>query len=246
MNDGWTTKPLVGFDIESTGVDPEADRIVTAAVVTYNAGRPVQTMTWLSDAGGVPISPGATAVHGITTEVARESGRPAAAVVEEIVTELVAAAETGWPIVAMNAPFDLTMLEREADRHGLRSLFAASVPLVLDPRVLDKQADRYRRGSRRLEDLCRTYNVVHGGAHDAGADAVAACTVTLAIVDVYPWLLEKPLEELHEYQVRWAADQQAGLRAHFESTSGKGGLAASVRTDWPIVPARSRAEGMSG
>lgn len=231
----WTSRPLCGFDVESTGVDPESDRIVSAAVVSYDGGRPARVMNWLSDVGGAEIPPGATKVHGITTAAAREAGRPSAVVIAEIVAALVAAVEAGQPLVVMNAPFDLTMLEREAERHGVRSLFSASVPFVLDPRILDKQVDRYRRGSRRLEDLCQTYGVVHGGAHDAGADAVAACAVTAAIADDYPWLGKTALEDLHEMQVRWAADQQAGLRAHFASTPGKEYRAASVRTDWPFV-----------
>lgn len=233
----WISRPLVGFDVESTGVDPESDRIVTAAVVAYDGGgRPARVRTWLADPG-VPIPAGATNVHGITTELARSAGRPPATVVAEVVAALVEAVTDGRPIVAMNAPFDLTMLEREAERHGTKSLFAAAVPLVLDPRVLDKHADRYRRGSRRLEDLCRTYGVVHGGAHDAGADAVAACDVTVAIGEAYPHLAGTPLEKLHERQARWYADQQAGLREHFATTPGKHHLAASVRTDWPLVPA---------
>ncbi|MDH6189207.1 DNA polymerase-3 subunit epsilon [Streptomyces sp. CZ24] len=231
----WTSGPLCGFDLETTGVRPEADRIVTAAVVSYDGGRPARTLTWMADPG-VEISPGATRVHGITTERARTEGQPAALVVAEVVAALVAAVETGAPLVVMNAPFDLTMLEREAERYGVRSLFSASVPLVLDPRILDKHVDRYRRGSRRLEDLCRTYGVVHGGAHDAGADAVAACAVTAAIAEAYPWIGKTPLEDLHEQQVRWAADQQAALRAHFASTPGKELRAASVSTDWPLAP----------
>ncbi|MGW6391121.1 exonuclease domain-containing protein [Streptomyces sp. NPDC055103] len=231
----WTSGPLCGLDLETTGVNPESDRIVTAAVVSYDGGRPARTQTWMADPG-VEIQPGASRVHGITTEQARAEGEPAALVVGQVVATLVAAVEAGAPLVVMNAPFDLTMLEHEAERYGVRSLFSASVPLVLDPRVLDKHVDRYRRGSRRLEDLCRTYDVVHGGAHDAGADAVAACAVTVALADEYPWIGKTPLEDLHEMQVRWAADQQAGLRDHFAATPGKEFRAASVRTDWPIVP----------
>jgi DNA polymerase-3 subunit epsilon len=182
------------------------------------------------------IPPGAAGIHGISTERARAEGRPAAEVVAEVIAALVAAVEAGQPLVVMNAPFDLTMLEREAERYGLYSLFSASAPLVLDPRVLDKHVDRYRRGQRRLEDLCARYGVVHGGAHDAGADAVAACAVTVALADEYPWIGKTPLPELHERQIGWAAGQQAGLREHFASTPGKAERAASIRTEWPLIP----------
>jgi DNA polymerase-3 subunit epsilon len=230
----WTSGPLCGFDLETSGLDPEVDRIVTAAVVSYDGARPARTQTWLADPE-VSIPPGAAGIHGISTEQARTEGRPAVEVVAEVIAAVVAAVEDGQPLVVMNAPFDLTMLEREAERYGLYSLFSAAAPLVLDPRVLDKHVDRYRRGRRRLEDLCATYGVVHGGAHDAGADAVAACAVTVAIGDEYPWIGKTPLPELHERQVGWAAGQQAGLREHF-TASGQSDRAATVRTEWPLIP----------
>lgn len=231
----WISRPWCGFDVESTGVNPEADRIVTAAVVTYDGGWPAGATTWLADPG-VPVPAETTAIHGYTTEAARESGRPPSEVVEEVVTDLVAAVRAGHPLVAMNAQFDFTMLDRECVRYGLRSLFDLVTPYVLDPKVLDKRVDRYRRGGRRLVDLCATYGVVHGGAHEAAADAVAACAVTAAVVERYGWLKRVSLDDLQVQQARWAADQQAGLREHFATTPGKTHLAASVREDWPFVP----------
>ncbi|MFE0766128.1 3'-5' exonuclease [Streptomyces smyrnaeus] len=231
----WTDKPLVGFDVETTGVDPETDRIVTAAVVRYGGGQPNQVRTWIADPG-VEIPAEATKVHGFTTEAARTAGRPAGAVVGEIVAALVELVDEGFPLVVMNAPFDLTMLEAEAERHGVESLFASSVPMVLDPRVLDKHVDQYRPGGRRLEDLCRHYVVPLDAAHDSGADAVAACGVTWKIANRHRWMTRTPLEELHERQVYWAAEQQAGLRDYFARTPGKEHRALTVRGDWPLIP----------
>ena len=228
-------RPLVGFDLETTGVDPESDRIVTAAVVRYGGGRPNWVRTWIADPG-VDIPAAATAVHGYTTEAARSAGRPAGAVVAEIVAALVELVDEGLPLVVMNAPFDLTMLEAEATRHGAKSLFAASAPMVLDPRVLDKHVDRYRTGGRRLEALCGHYVVPLGAAHEAGADAVAACGVVWKIANRHRWLAQTPLDELHEHQVSWAAEQQAGLRDYFARTPGREHLALTVRTEWPLIP----------
>lgn len=231
----WLSRPWTGFDLETTGTNPEVDRIVTAAAVTYDGGRPAGATTWIADPG-VPIPAATTAIHGYTTAAARESGRPAAEVVEEVVTDLVAAVRAGHPLVAMNAPFDLTMLDRECARYGLAPLFDLVKPYVLDPKVLDKRVNRYRPGGRRLVDLCAVYGVVHGGAHEAAADAVAACAVTAALVGRYAWLRNMSLDDLQEQQARWAADQQAGLREHFKTTPGKTHLAASVRENWPLVP----------
>ncbi|MEU5834546.1 exonuclease domain-containing protein [Streptomyces diacarni] len=233
----WHRRPFAGLDFETTGTDPERDRIVTGCVVTYGGGQTTDARTWISDADGVEIPAEATAVHGFTTEAARSAGRPAGAVVAEITAALASRVDRGWPIVAMNAAFDLTMLDREARRHGVTPLFDRCTPCVIDPRVLDKRVDRYRRGGRTLSDLCRHYVVTLEGAHTADADAIAACAVAWKIGNRHRWLTRMPLDQLHEEQVRWAYEQQAGLRDYFARTDGKEHLAASVRVEWPLIQA---------
>jgi DNA polymerase-3 subunit epsilon len=63
----WHTKRLAAFDIETTGVNPESDRIVTAAVSLLGGGQPAEHLSWLVDPG-IEIPAGASSVHGITTE----------------------------------------------------------------------------------------------------------------------------------------------------------------------------------
>jgi DNA polymerase-3 subunit epsilon len=180
----WYEGPLASFDTETTGVDVESDRIVTAALVTQDSGgAPVVRRDWAADPG-VPIPAGATAVHGLTDEWARLHGRPARLVVEEIAQALAESARAGLPLVIMNAPYDLTLLDRELRRHRGLTLgqYLTGAPLsVLDPRVLDKHLDRYRKGRRRLTDLCEHYGVGLDEAHDAAADATAAMELVRAI-----------------------------------------------------------------
>ncbi|GHA94017.1 exonuclease domain-containing protein [Streptomyces chryseus] len=232
----WHRKPFCGFDLETSGTDPEHDRIVTASVVHYGGGQPTTGRSWLADPG-VDIPAGATAVHGITTEYARSAGCPAPDVIAEITDALAEAADLSVPIVAMNAQFDLTMLDREARRHGVRPLFERAAPRVLDPRVLDKKVDRFRKGGRTLTDLCRHYVVQLDNAHTAQADAVAACAVTWKLANRHRWLTRVDLGDLHEQQVHWAREQAEGLREYFARTDGKEHLAVSVRLDWPLIPA---------
>ncbi|MEU0275965.1 exonuclease domain-containing protein [Streptomyces sp. NPDC006307] len=232
----WHRKPLFGFDLETSGIDPERDRIVTASVVQYGGGQPTTGRSWLANPG-VEIPAEATAIHGVTTAYAASAGRPAPEVIAEITDALVQAAEAGVPIVAMNAQFDLTMLDREARRHGVRPLFERAAPRVLDPRVLDKKVDRFRKGGRTLADLCRHYVVSLDEAHTAEADAVAACAVTWKLANRHRWLTRVDLGDLHEQQVHWAREQAEGLREYFARTDGKEHLAASVRLDWPLIPA---------
>ncbi len=63
----WVTGRLVAFDLETTGVDVESARIVTAAVLVLDAGKLIQERFWLLDPG-IVIPEQASRVHGIITE----------------------------------------------------------------------------------------------------------------------------------------------------------------------------------
>lgn len=234
----WHLGRLCGFDLETTGVDVEQDRIVTACIVQVGANQPVQAANWLADPG-IEIPAGAAKVHGISTEKARADGRPAGEVVAEVVAALTQVALSGVPIVIMNASYDLTLLDREARRHGVEPLAdAVGTDLrVIDPRVLDKQVSR-RKGGRTLTDLCRHYDVRLDGAHSSDADAIAACRVAWRLGITQPQLAGMPIDELHTQQVQWAESQGRSLRAYFARTPGKESWADGVRTEWPLVPAQ--------
>ncbi|MEU5974373.1 3'-5' exonuclease [Streptomyces sp. NPDC047315] len=233
----WHTGRLCGFDLETTGVDVETDRIVTACVVQCGGKHPTQSATWLADPG-IEIPEGAAAVHGITTERARAEGRPAAEVVEQVVAALAQAVRDGVPLVIMNAAFDLTMLDREARRHGVQPLteIAGDQLRVVDPSVLDRQYDRYRKGSRTLEALCAHYKVALDGAHSADADAIAACRVAWRLGRQYRQIGTATVEDLHGAQIKWAHDLAVDRADYFRRTPGKEQQAATVRTDWPLIP----------
>jgi hypothetical protein len=78
----WADRPFVSFDSETTGVDPLKDRIVTASVIRVD-GASVKTREWLVDPG-IEIPAGATAIHRISTEHARENGMNAQQAVSAI------------------------------------------------------------------------------------------------------------------------------------------------------------------
>lgn len=227
----WSEGRLVAFDVETTGVDYESDRIVTAAVSVIPArgsGEPVHH-EWLIDPG-VEIPEGAAAVHGITTEHAREHGQDAAKALAEISQLLAEELARRAVLVAFNARFDLTMLDRELRRHGLATL---TVTRVVDPFVIDKHADRYRRGKRTLGVLCELYDVSLGDdAHAADADALAAARLAWRMARRLPEIGDMPIEELHALQVEWAAEQAASLEEYFR----RQGKDERCERAWPWVP----------
>ena len=199
------------FDLETTGIDVAGDRIVTAHVgVLDQTGSVVRSRAWIADPG-IEIPAGATAVHGITTQRARAEGAPAAAVVGEVIAELRALFDDGIPVVAYNAPFDFSLLKHEAVRHGLPPIGTPSP--VIDPLVLDKAFDRYRRGKRTLEVVAAHYAVLLDGAHDASADAIAAGRVAQALAARFA--LPDCAHELHTQQIGWARSQAESLTEYF-------------------------------
>ncbi|MFC9001684.1 3'-5' exonuclease [Streptomyces microflavus] len=235
----WHQGPLVGFDLETTGTDVETDRIVTAALVRLEPdGTVTEQRTWLLDPG-VAIPEQASAIHGIGTDRARKHGARAASAVEEIAHAVAGVLRSGVPLVVMNARYDLSLLDRECGRYGLDSVDEriGGVPSpVIDPLVIDKHVDKYRKGKRALQALCEHYGVTLSDAHDATADAVAAVRVVRQMGERHRPVSTLPPAELHALQVRAAAEQSASLQAYLRRTANP---AAVVEQAWPVIP-RSR------
>ncbi|GAA1508803.1 DNA polymerase-3 subunit epsilon [Agromyces terreus] len=196
---------LAVFDLETTGIDVDTCRIVTAHVGVIGIdGEALERREWLVDPG-VEIPTAASLIHGVSTERARAEGAAAPTAVAEIIAALTGAAARGLPIVAYNAAYDLTVLAREAERYGLPGLPGPDA--VIDPLVIDKAVDRYRRGKRTLSATAEHYGVRLDDAHDAGADAVAAGRVAQAIARAHPQLAAVAVGELHARQIDWCRDQ---------------------------------------
>ncbi|GGM12797.1 exonuclease domain-containing protein [Promicromonospora citrea] len=219
MNETWIHRPLLGFDTETTGVDVAGDRIVTAALVLRTPGVGTDVRTWLMDPG-VEIPREASAIHGIPTEHARAHGVAPREALEEIAAQLAYHLADGVPVVAYNAAFDLSLLDAELLRHGLKTLpqrLGRPVEPVIDPLVIDRWLDRYRPGKRRLGDLAQWYGVVsEGDLHTAEVDVLATLDLLEAMARRFPQLARMPLTDLHQQQIgahrQWAVSVNAWRR----------------------------------
>lgn len=233
----WFDGPLAAFDTETTGVDVERDRVVSASfIVQHRPDAEPRVVRWLVDPG-VPVPPEAAAVHGLTDDVLRRHGMPPARAMEEMAWALARSVADAIPLVVMNAPFDLTLLDRELRRHrdtGLSRYLERGALCVLDPRVLDRYADRYREGHRTLADLCAHYEVPLTAAHDAVSDATAALSLTRAIGARYAdrAMGTMSASELHIRQALWHAAQARGLQSWF----ARHGSAEVCDPAWPLRP----------
>lgn len=220
---------LAVFDTETTGIDISEDRIVSATIALLGPGGEVtERYDWLLDPG-IAIPEAAMRVHGITTEIARATGISAAVGVQQIVAQLAEMMERGYPVVAYNAPYDLSLLSAEAARHGV-SLPAAIAP-VIDPLILDKQFDRYRKGKRTLVAVAAHHGVEIGNAHDAGDDAIASGRVLQAIARKYADVIPDDLDALHTAQVTWAAQQAASFQEYMRRVRDPNFVADGA---WPL------------
>ncbi len=241
----WPFGALLGFDTETTGVDPSQDRLVTAALVWRGArqagGRRQQTVsTWLADPG-VEIPEVASEVHGVTTERARAEGSPVAEVLEEVSAHLVAAMMAGTPVVVFNASYDLTLMEAELTRHGLptiRERLGREPGPIADPLVLDRAVDRFRRGKRRLGDLCEVYDVrVADALHTAEVDVIATLDVLEALTAAHPNVAALGPDELVAFQARahrtWAESFNKWLARRSPSRP-------PAQTTWPLPDSPAR------
>ena len=218
----WQRMPMLAFDTETSGVDVFTDRIVTATLIRTHPDKPTDTWHYIVDPG-IPIPTAASDVHGYTNDRAQaEATHTPEQALFEITGRIALWMSHGWPLVAMNAPYDLTLLEAENQRHGIDTLVArlggvGKVQPVIDPRVLDKHADTYRKGGRKLTDLCSLYGVQLQDAHSSSADALAAAQLVPAIITRHSRAFPgHTLASLHQSQIGWAREQMHSLRSYFD------------------------------
>ena len=228
------TMPLAAYDIESTGPDPTVARIVQAAIVVDIPGEEKLIQSWLVYPGcDIPLE--ASAVHGISTENARDNGIDSIEGIWRILNAF-QSAKTEYGVralVAFNSVFDFTILDREMDRNGLGRLsMTDDVGLpVIDPLICDRKLDTYRSGRRTLTAVSSAYGVVVSQAHQAHGDCVTTLKLARAMAVKYPRFRHASLDRLQVLQ----AEAQAGFAQQFQEYRRQDDPTFCVRGDWPIL-----------
>ena len=220
---------LAVFDTETTGLDTRYARIVTCYVgIIGSAGEVQESHSWLANPG-VEIPEQASAVHGVTTEMAREQGRPAHEVVAEIGDTIANYFAGGLPVVAYNASYDFSILHHEMVRYGMQPLVDPRP--IIDPLVIDRAVDTYRRGKRTLGMAAAHYLVALDDSHQADADAIAAGRVAQAILRTHADTITGDAQWLHDQQIVWSRAWAENYQK-FRRGSGDAGFVASGQ--WPV------------
>ncbi|RJR19724.1 MAG: 3'-5' exonuclease, partial [Desulfobacteraceae bacterium] len=171
-------RPLVIFDLETTGTDIGRDRAVEIGLVRVEPdGRRTEWVRRVNP--GVPIPPGATAIHGITDDDVRDAP-PLEGVADELVALLSGADVAGFNSQGFDWPFlaaELERIGRPIDRAAARHVDAMRIFHLKEPRTLSA-AMRFYCGRD------------HAEAHSALADALATLEILLAQVSRYDDLPE--------------------------------------------------------
>lgn len=239
--DHWARRPVFVLDTETTGVDVETALVASVSAGRMNLRAPYEAEIVTSYIA-VDMPAEAGAVNGLTTEFLAEKGSPAADVLEDFAELCARELAVGTPLVIANAPYDLTVLDRECRRNGVASISerlhvspdpSARVERrlgpVIDPIVLDKRLVKFRRrvskeqGARCLKTLCQVHGVGWDDelAHTSEYDARQAGAVLAALLVRFPLLRSHTLPDLHDSQVRWYADQSVSLRGYFAGEATK-------------------------
>lgn len=231
----WADSLFPSLDFETTGTDPKEARIVTAsAIVVQPSGNLAHEYGCVVDPG-VEIPEEASNVHGWTLERIHdhEGAVTTYAALHELVSWLRRVRELNLPVVIYNASYDWPLLFAELDRHEYPYEPELKKIPLLDPLVMDRVLDRYRRGKRKLELVAAHYRVKLDDAHDAKADSWAAAMVMRALVKNYPMLRRSSLEELQELQKTWHLEYATRMNAFFEKE--KIDMKFDTDVPWPGV-----------
>ena len=167
-------RPLVVFDLETTGTDKVDDRIVEfGAVKLHPDGVREQLVRRINPGRAIPV--GATRIHGIR-DVDVADCPTFAQVAEEVLGFFEGSDIGGFNVL----DFDVPLLAAEMTRAGHQFPLSGA-------RIVDGKTIFFLKERRTLSDAVRMYcGREHAGAHGAMADAAAAADVIFAQVERYP------------------------------------------------------------
>jgi DNA polymerase-3 subunit epsilon len=231
---------IVVFDLETTGVDVETDRIVTAFFgVLDRHGVVVKGYDFVVKPEGYIIPDEASDIHGVTTEYALANGDDGAGVVRRLAEAIMRyCREQGLPLVGHNLAYDLTLFDREVLRyHPGRSVEKLLRGVtVVDTLVLDKHYDQYRKGKRTLIAAAEVYGVElsEEEAHGAQADAIASGRIFLKMLEQNPAIQYSPPSRFMIDQAKWRKEQASSLQRYFRTKADPPQPDAIVNGEWPF------------
>ncbi|MFK8061451.1 MAG: exonuclease domain-containing protein [Polaribacter sp.] len=191
-------KPIVFFDLETTGVNIATDKIVEISILKVFPNGNKESKTWLVNPE-IEIPQGATDVHGITNEkvVTEPTFKELASKVNEMIADS--------DLAGFNSNrFDIPLLAEELMRVGIDFD-------MKNRKAIDVQVIFHKKEQRTLSAGYQFYcGKELEGAHGAEADTNATYEILLAQLDKYDDI-ENSVAALSEYSTHGKRADFAGF-----------------------------------
>lgn len=170
------TKPIVFFDLETTGPNPTKDRIVSLFMVKLGPDLNVLGVDLSTLVNpGIPIPAESTVIHGITDEMVA-SAPPFKEIASDVLNYLGSDTLGGYNI----ATFDVPLLSEEFGRCGIN--WPVGIPVIVDAYKIFAIKER-----RDLAAAVKFYTRKDiDNAHDAGGDVASTIDVFAGQLAMYP------------------------------------------------------------
>ena len=164
---------FIAFDLETTGLSPDADRIIEIGGIAFENGEPVEEFSTLVNPGR-RIPPAATAVNGITDEMVKYAPDEWTAL-EALLAFFDKYSRHHLIFVGHNANFDFSFLKNALNRYGVTRNFQYFDTLHAS-RSLIKGLPNYK------QDTVATHmGLVNKQAHRASSDALVCGEILLQL-----------------------------------------------------------------
>lgn len=179
-------RPIVFFDLETTGVNIAKDRIVEISILKVHPNGNKESKTWLVNPE-IEIPPEVVAIHGITNE--KVVTEPTFKELAEEVSKLIA----GCDLAGFNSNrFDIPLLAEE--------MLRAEVDFDMKNRIaIDVQVIYHKKEQRTLSAAYKFYcDKDLENAHSAEADTIATYEILKSQLDKYDDL-DNDMKSLSEF-----------------------------------------------
>jgi DNA polymerase-3 subunit epsilon len=175
--------PIVAIDLETTGLDPAKDDILSIGLVDIDHFGIVLGTAWHRIVRVDKAIPGETAViHQITDDQAA-TGQPIESVLPELLRRL-----KGRPMLVHYSPIEQNFIDAACRRlYGAPFVTQIIDTLEIGQRVFERRNHLIQPGDLRLFNLRPHYNLPQYKAHNALSDALATAELFLAMAEnLYP------------------------------------------------------------
>lgn len=191
-------KDYTVVDLEMTGLAVKLDRIIEIGAVRVRGGEVEDTYAMLVDPG-IPIPQRVTELTGITDEMAAE-GEDMDKAVQGLIDFI-----GDDVLVGQNIGFDYSFIKQWAVNHKLSLSMSAYDTLKLARRYLPADMPK------KLESLCRYFDIKRENAHRALDDAVETMQVFEKLQDI---AIEKNDKDFKPQELVYKAKKQTPATAH--------------------------------